>query len=167
MFILIQQHNYIFKCTIEPLISNLGITDLVNHKVFLPKSVLNSITTLKIVHSKVLATAWSFDLDCCRRHVVFWYDSYLLFSWHELSRPMHAVAGDWDCSRQQNNTLSDCYLLFSQHKLCWLTHVTAIRLGSKFCRRQRRLFTALLTHLIAVFLNRHVVLFVKEVPLLL
>lgn len=36
-----------------------------------------------------------------------------------------------------------------------------------FCRRQRLLFTALLTHLIAVFLNAHVVLFVKGVPLLL
>lgn len=43
--------------TVEPFISVLGITDLVNRKFFPLKSGLNSVLTLKIVHKAMLIKA--------------------------------------------------------------------------------------------------------------
>lgn len=43
--------------TVEPFISDLGITDLVNHECFPLKSGLNSVPTLKIVHKAMLIKA--------------------------------------------------------------------------------------------------------------
>lgn len=53
--------------TVEPLISDLGITDLVNHKFFPLKSVLYSITDLE--NSPKRSSSWDSDLDCGRRRL--------------------------------------------------------------------------------------------------
>lgn len=53
--------------TVEPLISDIGITDLVNRKSFPLKSGLNSVLTLKIVHKAMLTKAedMKMTLDAC------------------------------------------------------------------------------------------------------
>lgn len=118
------------------------ITDLV-HQEFLPlKSVLNSVTTLKIVCNATLS-AWISQLRQMNWHNTY----YLLFSGHKLCCSAHAAAGRFGSRLQHDSPWWDRYLQLSQHEFCRSTYTAADGLRSWLqqmtkWRLRKSLFTA-------------------------
>lgn len=118
------------------------ITDLVHQEFWPQKSVLNSVTTLKIVYNATLS-AW-----ISRSQQTNWHNTYyLLFSRHKLCCSAHAAAGRFGSRLQHDSSWRDRYLQLSQHELYCSTYTAADGLRSRLqqmtkWRLRKSLFTA-------------------------
>lgn len=102
------------------------ITDLVHQEFWPLKSVLNSVTTLKIVCNATLSawiSRWSQQTN--------WHNTYyLLFSRHGLCCSAHAAAGRFGSRLQHDSPWRDRYSQLSQHEFCRSTYTAADGLRS-------------------------------------
>lgn len=101
------------------------ITDLVHQEFWPLKSVLNSVTTLKIVCNATLS-AW-----ISRSWLTNWHNSYyLLFSRLKLGCSAHALADRFGSRLQHDSPWQDRYLQLSLHEFCRFTYTAADGLRS-------------------------------------